>query len=67
MYILVFLAALGSLLGWISIAQIMVFPTFLYSFGIIVIFVLTFISTISVGLNKNKKGEDSHDNTDNML
>ena len=67
MYILVFLAALGSLLGWISIAQIMTFPTFLYSFGIIVIFVLTFIATISVGLNKNKKGEDSHENTDNML
>lgn len=67
MYILVFLAALGSLLGWISLAQIMAFPSFLYSFGIIVILVLELIAAVSVTPIKNKKGEDSHENTDNML
>ena len=67
MYILVFLAALGSLLGWISLAQIMEFPNLLYSLGIIVILVLELVAAVSVTPNRNKKGEDSHENTDNML
>ena len=67
MYILIFLATLGSLFGWIALAQVMAFPSLLYYLGIIVIFVLEAIATLTVVLNKNKKGEDSHENTDNML
>lgn len=67
MYILIFLATLGSLFGWIALAQVMAFPSFLYYLGIIVIFVLELIATVSVTPTKNKKGEDSHENTDNML
>lgn len=66
MYILIFLATLGSLFGWIAIAQVMAFPSFLYYLGIIAIFVLEAIATISIALNNNKNGEDSHENTDNM-
>lgn len=67
MYILIFLATLGSLFGWIALAQIMAFSSFLYYLGIIVILVLEAIATLTVVINKNKKGEDSHENTDNML
>ena len=67
MYILIFLATLGSLFGCIALAQVMAFPSLLYYLGIIVIFVLEAIATLTVVLNKNKKGEDSHENTDNML
>ena len=67
MYILIFLATLGSLFGWIALAQVMAFPSVLYYLGIIVIFVLEAIATLTVVINKNKKGEDSHENTDNML
>lgn len=67
MYILIFLATLGSLFGWIALAQVMAFPSFLYYLGIIVVFVLEAIATLTVVINKNKKGEDSHENTDNML
>lgn len=67
MYILVFLAALGSMFGWLALAKIMAFPSFLYSLGIIVLLVLELIAALAVTPNKNKKGEDSHENTDNML
>ena len=56
MYILIFLATLGSLFGWIALAQVMAFPSFLYYLGIIAIFVLEAIATISIILNNNKKG-----------
>lgn len=55
LFILVFLAALGSMLGWISLAQIMEFPNSLYSFGVIVILVLEMIAALSVAFGKNKK------------
>ena len=55
MYILVFLAALGSMLGWISRAEIMEFSNSLYSFGVIVILVLELIAALSVAFGKNKK------------
>ena len=55
LFILVFLAALGSMLGWISLAQIMEFPNSLYSFGVIVILVLELIAALSVAFGKNKK------------
>ena len=55
LFILVFLAALGSMLGWISLAEIMEFPNSLYSFGVIVILVLELIAALSVAFGKNKK------------
>ena len=55
LFILVFLAALGSMLGWISLAQIMEFPNSLYSFGVIVILVLEMIAALSVAFGKNIK------------
>ena len=67
MSILVFLAALGAMFGWISLNHIMEFPSFLYSFGVITILVLELIAYLTATPNKNKKGEDSHKNTDNML
>lgn len=67
MYILVFLAALGPMFGWIALAKIMEFSSFLYSLGIIVLLVLELIAALTVTPNKSKKGEDSHENTDNML
>ena len=67
MYILIFLATLGSLFGWIALAQVMAFPSFLYALGIIVLLVLELIAALTVTPNKNKKGEDSNENTDNML
>ena len=67
MYILIFLATIGSLFGWMALAQVMAFPSFLYYLGIIVILVLEAIATLTVVTNKNKKGEDSNENTDNML
>ena len=67
MYILVFLSALGSMFGWMALAKIMAFPSFLYSLGIIVLLVLELIAALTVTPNKNKNGEDSHENTDNML
>lgn len=67
MYILVFLAALGSVFSWMALAKIMAFPSFLYALGIIVLLVLELIAALTVTPNKNKKGEDSHENTDNML
>lgn len=56
MYILIVLATLGSLFGWIALAQVMAFPSFLYYLGIIVIFVLEAIASLTVVLNENKKG-----------
>lgn len=56
MHILVFLAALGSLFGWISLAQIMAFNSFLCVFGVIVIFVLEVIAIASIWISKNKNG-----------
>ena len=67
MYILIFLATIVSLFGWMALAQVMAFPSFLYYLGIIVILVLEAIATLTVVTNKNKKGEDSNENTDNML
>ena len=55
LFILVFLAALGSMLGWISLAEIMEFPNSLYSFGVIVILVLELIAALGVAFGKNKK------------
>lgn len=55
LFILVFLAALGSMLGWISLAEIMEFPNSIYSFGVIVILVLELIASLSVAFGKNKK------------
>lgn len=55
LFILVFLAALGSMLGWISLAEIMEFPNSLYLFGVIVILVLELIAALSVAFGKNKK------------
>ena len=55
LFILVFLAALGSMLGWISLAEIMEFPNSLYSFGVIVILVLELVAALSVAFGKNKK------------
>ena len=55
LFILIFLAALGSMLGWISLAEIMEFPNSLYSFGVIVILVLELIAALSVAFGKNKK------------
>ena len=55
LFILVFLAALGSMLGWISLAEIMEFSNSLYSFGVIVILVLELIAALSVAFGKNKK------------
>ena len=55
LFILVFLAALGSMLGWISLAEIMEFPNSLYSFGVIVILVLELIAALNVAFGKNKK------------
>ena len=55
LFILVFLAALGSMLGWSSLAEIMEFPNSLYSFGVIVILVLELIAALSVAFGKNKK------------
>ena len=67
MYILVFLAAPGSAFGWMALAKIMAFSSFLYALGIIVLLVLELIAALTVTPNKNKKGEDSNENTDNML
>lgn len=61
MYILIFLATLGSLFGWIALAQVMAFPSFLYYLGIIAIFVLEAIAIASIGVSKNKNGEDHKD------
>ena len=55
LFILIFLAALGSMLGWISLAEIMEFPNSLYSFGVIVIMILELIAALSVAFRKNKK------------
>ena len=55
MFILIFLASLGSMLGWISLAQIMEFPNSIYSFGVIVIIVLELIAVLSAAFGKNKK------------
>ena len=55
LFIIVFLAALGSMLGWISLAEIMEFPNSLYSFGVIVILILELIAALSVAFGKNKK------------
>lgn len=55
MYILIVLATLGSLFGWMGLAQVMAFPNFLYYLGIIVIFILEAIATLTVVLNENKK------------
>ena len=55
LFILIFLAALGSMLGWISLAEIMEFPNSLYSFGVIVIIILELIAALSVAFGKNKK------------
>lgn len=55
LFIIVFLASLGSMLGWISLAEIMEFPNSLYSFGVIVILVLELIAALSVAFGKNKK------------
>ena len=56
MYILVFLAALGSVFGWMALAKIMAFPSFLYALGIIVLLVLELIAALTVTPNNNKKG-----------
>lgn len=55
MFILISLATLGSLFGWIALAQVMAFHSLLYHLGIIAIFVLEVIATISIILNNNKK------------
>ena len=55
LFILIFLAAIGSMLGWISLAEIMEFPNSLYSFGVIVIMILELIAALSVAFRKNKK------------
>ena len=44
MYILVFLASLGSVFGWMALTKIMAFSSLLYSFGIIAILVLGLIA-----------------------
>ena len=56
MFILISLATIGSLFGWIALAQVYAFPSLLYYLGIIAIFVLEAIATISIILNNNKKG-----------
>ena len=55
MSILISLATLGSLFGWIALAQVMAFPSLLYHLGIIAIFVLEVIATISIILNNKKR------------
>ena len=55
MFILISLVTLGSLFGWIALAQVMAFPSLLYYLGIIAIFVLEVIATISIILNNIKK------------
>ena len=67
LFILVFLATLGSLFGWIALDQVMAFPSLLYYLGIIAIYVLEAFAVLSAAFGKNKNREDSHKNTDNML